>query len=220
SWHVPAVDPGPEVWDVLVLLDGDRWAAGGTARLDGWAESGVLPPTATLLLGHGGLEERVADLTCNPRLIAEITALIDAAPAALGAPVTRDADRTTITGQSLGGLTALYAQCLAPERFGASVCQSGSFWWPNPLGGEPAEWLTRAIRDSDARLGRVHLEVGLAEWVVLEPTRRLRAELEDRCALLDYREFDGGHDPACWEASLPHALHRLTRRSDPAPAPA
>ncbi|QAY71278.1 enterochelin esterase domain-containing protein [Xylanimonas protaetiae] len=209
-WHVPAVEPGPDGWDVLVLLDGEQRVAGETATLDAWSASGVLPPTATLLLGHGPLEDRVADLTCNPRLVADVLRLVDDAPGTLGAPVTRNPRRTTIAGQSLGGLTALYAQCLAPDRFGVSVCQSGSLWWPNPAGGEPAEWLTRTIARSGVRLGRVHLEVGRGEWVLLEPTRRLRAVLADRCEALRYEEYDGGHDAACWETSLPHALRRVT----------
>ncbi|GAB2476411.1 enterochelin esterase domain-containing protein [Xylanimonas ulmi] len=211
-WHVPAGGPGSDPWDVLVLLDGEAWAANDGERLDAWAASGVLRPTATLLLDHGPMRERVADLTCNPRLVADVLTLIDTAPAALGAPVTRDPRRTTIAGQSLGGLSALYAQCLAPDRFGASVCQSGSLWWPNPAGGEPAEWLTRTILEADARLGRVSLEVGLNEWVLLEPTRRLRNALAGRCEALHYAEYDGGHDRACWEVSLPRALRRITAR--------
>jgi enterochelin esterase family protein len=219
-WHVPDTDPGPDGWDVLVLLDGDRWgdvhgpAAG--ARLDAWAGRGR--PTATLLLEHGELERRVADLTCNPALVADIAALLDTAPAVLG-PVTRVPERTTIAGQSLGGLTALYAQCLAPDRFGASICQSGAFWWPNAAGGEPPEWLTRTIADAGTRLRRVHLEVGTGEWVLLEPTRRLRDVLDGRCETLTYTEFDGGHDAACWEVSLPAVLARTRTRNGEGPVP-
>ncbi|ACZ30478.1 putative esterase [Xylanimonas cellulosilytica DSM 15894] len=208
-WHVPDADPGPEGWDVLVLLDGDRWGdvhgPGAGAQLDAWAAAGVLRPTATLLLAHGGLAERVADLTCNPALVDDVVALLDASPEAIGA-VTRSPERTAIAGQSLGGLTALYAQCVAPDRFGASVCHSGAFWWPNAVGGEPAEWLTRMIAGSGTRLGRVHLEVGTGEWVLLDPTRRLRDVLETRCDAFSYAEFDGGHDAACWEITLPTAL--------------
>lgn len=71
------------------------------------------------------------------------------------------------------------------------------------------EWLTHAIETSRPQLSRVHLEVGTHEWVLLEPTRRLRDVLADVTESLHYREFDGGHDSACWEVQLPSALMAL-----------
>lgn len=201
-WHVPDVPVGPDGWNVLVLLDGDRWMRDGGAELDLWAANNIHPATATLLLGHGGLESRIAELTCNPEFIERICSLVDSTDL----PVARDPRRTTIAGASLGGLTALYAQCLRPDRFGASICQSGSFWWPNEAGGTTPEWLTRSIIEHAPQLDTVHLEVGLSEWVALEPTRRLRDALHPLCSALSYREFDGGHDAACWGVHLPHAL--------------
>src|SRR5690606_27246504 len=73
------------------------------------------------------LAARDADLTANPALVDDLHRLICTSPV----PVTDDPERTLIQGSSLGGLAALFAQCIAPDRFGASVCQSGSFWWPN-----------------------------------------------------------------------------------------
>ncbi|QZY52123.1 enterochelin esterase domain-containing protein [Leucobacter tenebrionis] len=218
-WHIPA-GPAPETWDVLVLLDGERWVDSGHV-LDEWQAAGVLPPTVTLLVGSGDLERRVRDLTCSPELVADLVRVLNAhtgdgfdSGGPLGAPLTADPARTRIAGQSLGGLTALYAQCAAPERFGVSVCQSGSFWWPNAVSGaHEAEWLTRAIADSGVRLGTVTLEVGLQEWVLLEPTRRLREVLGRVCERFSYGEFDGGHDEACWSTSLPGLLRDTVRRA-------
>lgn len=102
--------------------------------------------------------------------------------------------------------------CVAPERFGVSICQSGSFWWPNAAGGSDSEWLTAAIRDSGVRPGHVYLEAGLAEWTLLEPARRMREALAGRARELRYREFDGGHDVACWLVSLPSALRESWHR--------
>lgn len=205
-WYLPAGEPARE-WTVLVLCDGDRWVADGTATLDRWAAAGLLTDTAVLLVGHGSTPQRVADLTCNPEFIVEVTELLAGGAELLGAPATDRAEHTTIAGQSLGGLTALYAQCVAPQRFGTSLCQSGSFWWPNAdQPGEVAEWLTAAIEGSDIRLSRVHLEVGRHEWVLLEPTRRLREVLGSHTRSLTYQEFDGGHDTACWQVQLPHLL--------------
>jgi len=86
--------------------------------------------------------------------------------------------------------------------FDATIALSGSFWWPNT--GDPAtrEWLTARVTDQPHAPGRVHLEVGLQEWVLLEPTRRMATALAERGAAVQVREFDGGHDPACWRGGL------------------
>lgn len=208
-WHIPA-GPPPASWDVLVMLDGDRWL-NSCDVLDSWQASGILPSTVTLLVGSDELRGRLRDLSCSPELVSELRTVLDAAAggseaARLGAPVTSDPARTRIAGQSLGGLTALYAQCAAPERFGVSISQSGSFWWPNAGSADGAEWLTSAIRDSGVHLKSVIIEVGLHEWILLEPTRRIRDVLAARCERFSYEEFDGGHDEACWMISLPRHL--------------
>ncbi|WP_159798501.1 enterochelin esterase domain-containing protein [Puerhibacterium puerhi] len=212
-WHMPSVAPGPGGYDVLVLLDGGPWRTRGLRVLDRMSTTGLLRPTVTLLVQHADAAARSRDLTCSPEFVRALVALVDEAGDAVGAPVARDPRRTTIAGQSLGGLTALYAQCVAPGWFGASVCQSGSWWWPS---GDEAGWLERAVAEAAAdpawRLGRVHLEVGTQEWVLLDRTRRLRDLLAERCERLGYREVAGGHDAAWWAATLPEALASVTAR--------
>src|SRR5690606_30593264 len=129
---------------LVVLLDGDRRLADGPDLFAAWTHTHLAPRTAVLQLGHGDIAARDADLTANPALVDDLHRLICTSPV----PVTDDPERTLIQGSSLGGLAALFAQCIAPDRFGASVCQSGSFWWPNARSGHEAEWLTRVIRDA------------------------------------------------------------------------
>ncbi|MFP3712743.1 enterochelin esterase domain-containing protein [Puerhibacterium sp. TATVAM-FAB25] len=212
-WHVPPVPPGPGGYDVLVLLDGGPWRTRGARVLDRLSATGLLRPTVTLLVQHADAAVRSRDLTCSPGFVRTLVGLVDAAADVVGAPVAHDPRRTTVAGQSLGGLTALYAQCVAPGWFGASVCQSGSWWWPS---GDDAGWLPRAVAEVAAdpawRLGRVHLEVGTQERVLLEPTRWLRDLLAERCERLGYREVAGGHDAAWWAVTLPEALASVTAR--------
>lgn len=204
AWYVP--DPPPTTpASIVVFLDGDRRIADGGASFDAWARTHLAPGTVALLLGHGDIARRDDDLTCNPALVDDLRALLDDAPA----PLAADPARRAIQGSSLGGLSALYAQCVAPDLFGVSICQSGSFWWPNARSGHAAEWLTDALDRSSVRLGTVHLSVGTDEWVLLEPVRRMREVVARHAEAVDYEEFDGGHDAPCWEAALPHVIRRL-----------
>ncbi|MGO1768518.1 MAG: enterochelin esterase domain-containing protein [Microbacterium sp.] len=204
TWHLPAHPPRGGA-PCVVLLDGDRRIADGGERFDAWAQTHLARGTVALLLGHGDIAQRDADLTCSPELVDDLRALVDSAPV----PLAADPALRAIQGSSLGGLTALYAQCVAPDLFGVSICQSGSFWWPNARSGYAAEWLTDAIESSDVRLGKVHLSVGTDEWVLVDPVRRMRDAVAPRAAVLDYEEFDGGHEAACWEAALPGIISRL-----------
>jgi enterochelin esterase family protein len=95
----------------------------------------------------------------------------------------------------------------APHRFGAVLCQSGSFWWksntPDDL---EAEWLAGQFADSRRLPLRFHLQVGLDEWVNLQPNRHLHNVLRAKGYPVTYREFAGGHDRACWRALLADGL--------------
>jgi enterochelin esterase family protein len=150
---------------------------------------------------------RVAELTCNPGFLSFL--LDDVfAEVARRWTITSDPCRVVVAGQSRGGLSALYAACARPDRVANVVAQSGSFWWPNdPV---DAEWLTARLRTEPPPAGAIYLEVGTYEWVLLEPTRRLRDVLMDRGAELSYREFTGGHDRACWRGSLLDGLRAVT----------
>ncbi|WP_169564333.1 enterochelin esterase domain-containing protein [Microbacterium indicum] len=200
TWVHPDAPTPDGGWRPLVLLDGDRLRDD-----EGLLRACLRRDTAALLLGHGDMASRDRELACSPETVDGIVAMLDAAPVQ-----TADGP-ATIAGSSLGGLTAIYAQALHPDRFGASVSQSGSFWWPNARSGASAEWLTDAIERADARFDRVHLSVGLDEWVLLDPTERLRLALAPRTAALTADAFDGGHDAACWAAALPAILDGVRR---------
>lgn len=205
--HVPAVEPPDGGWGVLVLLDGQDWIDAGVARvLDGLAASGRMRPTITVLVGAADDPWRVSDLMCDPDFVTYLER--DALPlVAARWPLSPSPAYTAIAGQSLGGLTAVYAQCVAPGRFGASISQSGAFWWPShDPDAEHAEWLTRAIVRDDVALDRVWLQAGLKESGQAQVNRRLVAALEGRTRRVEYSEFDGGHDRACWRASLADAI--------------
>lgn len=205
--HVPAGQAPADGWDVLVLLDGHDWVEAGVAELlDRVAASGLVCPTVTVLVGESDDPHRVPDLMCDQGFVEHLDAVVLPGVGARW-PLTSDPERTVIAGQSLGGLTAVYAQALAPHRFGASISQSGAFWWPvdDPVGPQ-SQWLAGAIERADQRLGRVWLEAGTREASQAAVNRALVETLTGRARMLSYREFDGGHDRACWRARLGEAL--------------
>lgn len=207
--HDPAgADPG-EPLPVVVLLDGHTWLADALpAVLDGAIARGELPAVRTVGVAASPGDGRSRELGCDPGFVALLRDRV-LGWAGEHRALTTDPGRTVVAGQSLGGLTALYATQVAPERFGLALCQSGSFWWPHS--GGVAEWLTGAL-PAGPRTRGVLLEVGSEEWVLRGPTRRVADALAARGDLAGHREFRGGHDPACWRAGLVPALAELLDR--------
>lgn len=216
--HRPAREPVDGTWTVAILLDGRTWHDLPLAPLlDGLIADGTLPPMLTVMVDSLDQATRTRELACHDLFVDFLdTELLPW----LGElhPVTGDPGRTLIAGQSLGGLTALYAALRRPGRFGRVLSQSGSYWWPNPAvtGGE-TERTVRLVREADALPERVHLSAGLHEWALLGANGRVHEALIERGRELglpgdfaDFTEYNGGHDKACWRADLPHGLIALT----------
>lgn len=209
--HLPAghrADGGP--YPVTVLLDGEMWgevlSVGDT--LDNLTAEGAIPPTVALLVHTMG-PQRPDDLSCNPAFVDLLAnRLLPWAGAEFGA--TADPSATVVAGQSAGGLTAAYAAYHRPDRFGSALSQSGSFWWPDETEFDAgSEWLTRRFAAEERRPVRFWIEVGLQEWMLLAQNRHLRDVLTARGYDLAYREFNGGHDYACWRGGLADGLAHL-----------
>ncbi|MER7754562.1 enterochelin esterase [Kitasatospora sp. NPDC097643] len=204
---------GPGPYPVAVLLDGEMWgevlAVGDT--LDNLTADGVIPPAVALLVHTMGAG-RPTDLSCNPDFV-DLLADRLLPWAAREFAATTDPAATVIAGQSAGGLTAAYAAFRRPERFGNALSQSGSFWWPDGTEFDAgSEWLTRQFAGGERRAARFYVEVGLQEWMLLPQNRHLRDVLTARGYDLAYREFNGGHDYACWRGGLADGLGHLLGR--------
>ncbi|MFJ5116604.1 enterochelin esterase [Kitasatospora sp. NPDC088548] len=209
--HLPAGhDPAHGPYPVTVLLDGEMWgemlSVGDT--FDNLTADGRIPPTVALLVHTMG-PGRPADLSCNPDFVDLLAdQVLPWATELYG--TTSSPDATVIAGQSAGGLTAAFAAFRRPERFGNALSQSGSFWWPDGTEfDEGSEWLTRQFAAGDRRPARFYVEVGLQEWMLLPQNRHLRDVLTARGYALEYREFNGGHDYACWRGGLADGLAHL-----------
>ncbi|MDI1463176.1 enterochelin esterase [Catellatospora sp. KI3] len=198
---------------LVLLLDGDDWShCGLPAILDNLIAEGAVPPAVVVMIDALDTGTRTAEMTDHPRYLRFL--LDEVVPWASGQwRVTTDPARTVVAGQSFGGLMAAYAGLHAPHRFGLVLTQSGSFWWPDSGGGDP-DFANRPLLRGFAAAGRLPLriyqDVGLIEQPrLLGSNRHLRDVLLAKGYPLDYREYQGGHDLACWRASLPTALISL-----------
>ncbi|WP_103535604.1 enterochelin esterase [Streptomyces sp. SM11] len=200
--HRPDGDP----YALAVLLDGEMWGPvlGVGDILDNLHADGGLPPTVAVLVDTMG--RRMEDLACSAPFVDWLAdTLLPWTEQEYRAGA--DAARTVVAGQSAGGLTAAFAAFQRPDRFGLALSQSGSFWWPDDERG--SEWLTGQYARAERRPVTLHLEVGLQEWMLLAENRRFRNVLRARGYDVRYREFNGGHDYACWRGGLAEGLAEL-----------
>ncbi|MXG28574.1 enterochelin esterase [Streptomyces sp. YIM 132580] len=197
---------GDGPYALAVLLDGEMWGPvlGVGDTLDNLHADGELPPTVAVLVDTMG--RRMQDLACSAPFVDWLAdTLLPWTEREYGAGA--DAARTVVAGQSAGGLTAAFAAFRRPDRFGLALSQSGSFWWPDD--DREGEWLTGQYARAERRPVTLHLEVGRQEWMLLAENRRFRNILRARGYDVRYREFNGGHDYACWRGGLADGLAGL-----------
>jgi enterochelin esterase family protein len=188
-WLSPPVDEDGSPRPLVVALDGEVWHASGyaTAAADRLAGAGTIRAPYVAMVATGGPSpRRMTDLSIDGGMSDEIvTSLLPWLRDRL--PLSADARDVVVTGESLGGLTALKTAFDHPGTVGAALSQSASLW--------QHDMLDRAATAAPVRL---FLTVGTFEGTLLEPHRRLREVLDTGPHAVTYREFRGGHDMACW----------------------
>jgi enterochelin esterase family protein len=181
----------------LIMLDGEIWHSHGdlTRTLDRLIANDRIPPTHAFLVDARG-PERHADLavdgTMNTYVADSLLDWIHTHFAVSRAPL-----KTIVAGQSLGGLTALRIALDRPDRIGAAISQSASLW---------QESLLDRLTVSDDTSPRIYLEVGINEPVLLEPHRAFARRARELGLPVEYTEFVGGHDYACWRGGVAEGL--------------
>lgn len=208
--HLPPGARGPV--GAVLLFDGQMWMSQlpVTPVLDALHAEGALPPTAAVLLDSMAPTRRAADLARSdgyldaladdlfPRVVAPLLETH-------GCTLLTDPRRTVVAGQSYGGLAAFRAAARRPDRFGATVSQSGSFWWPET--GDPASRAVSVwLRSAPPREARTVLQAGRYEGELTAAHHELVALIRDRGEWLDAQVVPGGHDWAWWSRRLGGAL--------------
>ena len=195
---------------LAIFFDGRQWAdldvAGLLANL---TSSGRIPPMVAVLVesvhGRRRLETLTQPTVLLPFLTDELLPFVRREWSIDPTP-----EQTVLIGQSLGGLAATYAAWSRPDLFGAVIGQSSSFWWQDDSGGLSGEVVVDAIASGPPAPIRFYLEAGSNERDLLTGNRRLAAILSNQGYSSTYREYQGGHDYACWYPNLTSALTWIT----------
>lgn len=214
---------------LLVLFDGEVWfddlrVASAIERAHA---SGRIPSLAVVGIANHGRQDRLNSLSANPEFLREIARHVlpwaEYRFAESGVPL-GPREHRVVCGQSLGGLSALYACLETPDSYGAAIAHSTSMWWrpggtaaPASLGvgGEP-DWITSQFADRPAADVRIRLDTGEREGPTVTHTRCLADVLRARGYEHELRTFDGGHDFACWRGALIDGLASVLEPRGPA----
>ncbi|MFF4470244.1 alpha/beta fold hydrolase [Streptomyces sp. NPDC001599] len=192
---------------VVLLLDGDDWLYlhPATAAFDSAVASGEMPPVTLVFLPAG---DRDAEFGCRPALWEAVRD--ELLPLVAGSGVRADPGRTVVAGQSLGGLSALYAALEFPDLVSRVACQSASLWWtpgaaelPDPLGGPVGGTIAARLRARPDLSGlRIAFDVGEHERRMLPHCALVESLTEQAGATVRVSRSASGHDRAGWRHAL------------------
>jgi enterochelin esterase family protein len=180
---------------LAVMFDGARWAdLRLPVLLDNLIGRGEIAPIRVVLIESiQGLHRR--DTLPRPEVFAPF-AIETAERWATDGP-------TALIGQSLGGLAATFTARQRPDLFDVIIGQSSSFWWDEKELSGPA--VIAELDHGPATSQHFLLEAGTTEDLRAD-NRRLADVLTRRGYDATYREYEGGHDYACWQIGLADAL--------------
>lgn len=199
----PAGGGGP----VVLLLDGDDWLYlhPAMAAFDAAVAAGDMPPVTLVFVPA---KDRQAEFGCRPELWEAVRD--ELLPLVAESGVTADLDRLVVAGQSLGGLSAMYAATRFPELVSRVACQSGSFWWtpqagdlPDPLSGPVGGAIAARLRERPAPSGlRIAFDLGEHETRMLPHCELVEMLTQQAGATVRVSRSASGHDRAGWRQAL------------------
>ncbi|MCX4961286.1 alpha/beta hydrolase-fold protein [Streptomyces virginiae] len=199
----PAGGGGP----VVLLLDGDDWLYLHPAMtaFDSAVAAGEMPPVTLVFLPT---RDREAEFGCRPELWEAVRDELLPLVAESGVPA--DGDRLVVAGQSLGGLSAVYAALEFPDLVSRVACQSASLWWTpeavksaDPLGGPVGGSVADRLRERPDLSGlRIAFDVGEHETRMLPHCELVESLTERAGATVRTSRSASAHDRAGWRQAL------------------
>lgn len=208
-----AMDDAP----LVILLDGQKWnAASGTLSvLQHLTDTGKIAPAHYLLIPSIDGKTRWQELGCyRPFWESVIDDLLPIVESKL-AVSNRTVSEYLVAGQSLGGLSSLYAGVTFPDVFSKVISLSGSFWWPdkdrmvdpdNTIASKPipANSLAEQILNDQVSVSHldVYQSVGTGEKDMCVYNEQTCQAIKGKGGCVRYEVFSGGHDWLSWRSGL------------------
>lgn len=209
--------PVEQALNLLVITDAEAWFDGHDlpGALAAAEHSGRIAPTAVLGVANLDTPDRVGILGGRTALVDDLVTLLGDLRQQ-GVLPALPPSRTVVSGQSLGGLTALFALAHAPEVFGLALAHSPSMWWrpdpgasPRDLGSATVTWVVDTLGAAEVPTGRARIDVGSLEGSMATRADALTERLRDRGWAIECHHYTGGHDHACWRGALIEGLATL-----------
>ncbi|WP_170175760.1 alpha/beta hydrolase-fold protein [Propionibacterium australiense] len=209
--YIPAVGNSTPL-GLLVITDAEVWL--DRMRLPGAIDTAItssrIRPFAILGIDNLDIPDRIAILGGRTGLVDDIAHHLVPRIRADHPELTWDGrERTVISGQSLGGVTALTAALTAPHVFGTVLAHSPSMWWrpdarrkPADLSERDTSWVTEHVLSAPPADVRVRLGVGSLEGPMVSHVERLHDGLVMAGVDSQLTVYSGGHDLAWWRGAL------------------
>ncbi|MEU0134060.1 alpha/beta hydrolase-fold protein [Streptomyces sp. NPDC006296] len=192
---------------VVLLLDGDDWLYLHPAMtaFESAVADGDMPPVTLVFLPSG---DRAAEFGCDPVLWEAVRDELLPLVAESGVPA--EFDRMVVAGQSLGGLSAVYAALAFPGLVSRVACQSPSFWWTpgapdraDPLDGPPGGSIAERLGASPDLSGlRIAFDTGEHETRMLPHCEAVERLAGRSGATVRVSRSASDHDRAGWRHAL------------------
>lgn len=210
---------------LVILLDGQKWGAGSgcLSVLDFLTDQKQLPPAHYLLVPSIDSKTRWQELSCyRPFWDAIHSELLPDVAQYLNHTACSTSEYL-VAGQSLGGLSSLYAGLTFPKRYRKVISLSGSYWWPE-VNRMHASHLEEALSNSPPKGGlaerlesktldaahlSVYQTVGSGEADMCFYNDQMLNALNNSGADVCYHVFCGGHDWLSWRSGLVEGLRYL-----------
>lgn len=201
---------------LLTLFDAETWFGEMSLpqALENAMESGRIPEIAVLGISNAHRVDRIERLGANSAFLHDVaetgTTWAEERAAEHGIRFAGRHGRV-VSGQSLGGLSALVAALEQPQAYGIALAHSSSLWWtpdgrstPKNLIDQPeGGWITGRFAESEPQDVRIRLDVGTREGLTVPQTESLQRTLRERGWQTERTHlYDGGHDFAWWRGAL------------------